>query len=72
MLESIIERQYSLTERRRLNVEKLNTKVKTLKVYEIVRNSFRYFVTIDGTAVKSFETYEEAFDYIMELSNDDD
>ena len=50
-------------------MEKLNTKVQTLTTYEIARNSFRYFVLINGTAVKAFETYEEAFDYLLELND---
>jgi hypothetical protein len=52
-------------------MEKLNTKVRTLKIYEICKNSFRYFLKVDGKAVKCFDTYEEAFDYAMELSNAD-
>ena len=51
-------------------MEKLNTKVRTIKIFEICKNSFRYFLKVDGKTVKCFDTYEEAFDYAMELSND--
>jgi|DEB0MinimDraft_10_1074344.scaffolds.fasta_scaffold22014_4 hypothetical protein len=71
MPEGIISLQHSSTAKRKLRMEKLNTKVRTLKIYEICKNSFRYFLKVDGKAVKCFDTYEEAFDYAMELSNAD-
>lgn len=69
MLGSTIDQACLLIVKKKLNVERLNIKVKTMNIYEICKNEFRYFLKVNDKVVKCFNTYEEAFDYAVELSN---
>lgn len=50
---------------------KKNIKVKTMNIYEICKNEFRYFLKVNDKVVKCFDTYDEAFYYCVEHANAD-
>jgi len=71
MLGSIIDQACLLIVKKRVNVEKENIKETDMNLYEIKKNAFRYFVLLNDTAIKCFDTYDEAFDYCVEHANAD-